>query len=45
MLLNEFLKEHHTVQELKKQVAELTAVLRKVSAQLGLNEVGDREQF
>ena len=34
MLLNEFLKEHQTVQELKKQVAELTAGLRKVSAQL-----------
>jgi hypothetical protein len=34
MLLNEFLKEHKTVQELKKQVAELTAGLQKVSAQL-----------
>jgi hypothetical protein len=34
MLLNEFLKEHQTVQELKKQVAELTAGLQKVSAQL-----------
>src|SRR5215469_1668004 len=34
MLLNEFLKEHQTVQELKKQVAELTAGLQKVSAQV-----------
>jgi hypothetical protein len=34
MLLNEFLKEHSTVQELKKQVAVLTAGLQKVSAQL-----------
>jgi hypothetical protein len=36
MLLNEFLKEHQTVQDLKKQVAELTAGLQKVSAQLAL---------
>ena len=34
MLLNEFLKEHRTVQELNKQVAALTAGLQKVSAQL-----------
>ena len=34
MLLNEFLKEHQTVQKLKKQVAELTAGLQKVSAEL-----------
>ena len=34
MLLNEFLKEHREVQELKKQVAALTASLQKVSAQL-----------
>jgi Chaperone of endosialidase len=41
MLLNEFLKEHHTVQEqgatiarLEQQVAALTAGLQKVSAQL-----------
>jgi hypothetical protein len=34
MLLNEFLKEHQTVQELKKQVAELTEGLQKVSAKL-----------
>jgi Chaperone of endosialidase len=38
MLLNEFLKEHQTVQQLKKQVAELTAGLQKVSAQLELNK-------
>ena len=31
MLLNEFLKEHQTVQELKKQVAELTVGLHKLS--------------
>jgi hypothetical protein len=34
MLLNEFLKEHRTVQELKKEVAALAAGLQKVSAQL-----------
>src|SRR4029077_7445294 len=41
MLLNEFLKEHRTVQELKtmvvqqqKQIEMLTAGLQKVSAQL-----------
>ena len=39
MLLNEFLKEHQTVQELKKQVAELTAGLQKVNAQLELSKV------
>ena len=38
MLLNEFLKEHRTVQELKKQVAELTAVVQKVSTQLELSK-------
>jgi hypothetical protein len=38
MLLNEFLKEHQTVQELKKQVAELTVGLQKVSAQLELSK-------
>ena len=38
MLLNEFLKEHQTVQELKKKVAELTASLQKVSTQLKLNK-------
>jgi hypothetical protein len=34
MLLNEFLKEHRTVQELKKEIAALKAGLQKVSAQL-----------
>ena len=38
MLLNEFLKEHQTVQELKKQVAELTATVQKVSAQLEVSK-------
>jgi len=38
MLLNEFLKEHETVQELKKQVAQLTAGLQKVSAQLEVSK-------
>ena len=38
MLLNEFLKEHREVQELKKQVVALTAGLQKVSAQLELNK-------
>lgn len=43
MLLNEFLKEHKTVQELRSTVAEqekaieeLTAQIRKVSAQLAM---------
>jgi Chaperone of endosialidase len=38
MLLNEFLKEHREIQELKKQVAALTAGLQKVSAQLELSK-------
>jgi hypothetical protein len=45
MLLNEFLKEHQTVQELKasvaqqkKQIEALTAGLQKVTAQLELNK-------
>jgi len=38
MLLNEFLKEHREMQELKKQVAALTAGLQKVSAQLELSK-------
>jgi hypothetical protein len=42
MLLNEFLKEHREVQELKKQVAALTAGLQKVSAQLELNKAAPR---
>ena len=32
MLVNEFLKEHTTVQELKKQVAALTAAVKRRSA-------------
>jgi hypothetical protein len=45
MLLNEFLKEHHQVQDLKAIVAEqqrridaLTAGLEKVSAQVQLSQ-------
>lgn len=45
MLLNEFLKEHSTVQELKKELAALTATVKeqasqmqKVTAQLELNK-------
>jgi hypothetical protein len=34
MLLNEFLKEHRKVEQLEKQVEELTAGLQKVSAEL-----------
>src|SRR5437588_6023656 len=37
MLLNEFLKEHREVQELKKEIAALTAGLQKVSAQLEMS--------
>ena len=47
MLLNEFLKEHSTVQELKQEVAALTATVKeqasqiqKVTAQLELNKPG-----
>ena len=45
MLLNEFLKEHHQVQDLKgivakqqEQIEALTAVVQKVSAQVELNK-------
>jgi hypothetical protein len=38
MLLNEFLKEHREVQELRKQVEALTAGLQKMSAELELNQ-------
>jgi hypothetical protein len=38
MLLNEFLKEHHKVEDLQKQVAALTAGLQKVSAAIELNK-------
>jgi hypothetical protein len=48
-LLNEFLKEHKvfveerpTVEELKKEVAALTAGLQKVSAELDLNKAGSK---
>jgi len=34
MLLNEFLKEHITVQELKKEVAALIATVREQAAQI-----------
>ena len=34
MLLNEFLKEHRTVQELKSEIAALTATLKKQAAQI-----------
>ena len=37
MLLNEFLKEHRTVQELKKEIAALTATMQKVSAQVEMS--------
>jgi hypothetical protein len=36
MLLNEFLKEHATVQELKKEIAALKAGLQNLSAQIDL---------
>jgi hypothetical protein len=38
LLLNEFLKEHREVQELKKQVEALTVGLQKVSSQLELSK-------
>jgi hypothetical protein len=40
--LNEIFKEHQTVQELKKQVAELTAGLHKVSIQLRMSRVAQQ---
>src|SRR6476661_4104666 len=42
MLLNEFLKEHREVQELKKQVEALTAGLQKVSDELELRKPAPR---
>ena len=49
MLLNEFLKEHRTVEELKKELAELTATvneqasqIQKVSAQLEASKPAPR---
>ena len=44
MLLNEFLKEHREVQDLKNQVAALTAGLQKVSAQLELSKTATPER-
>jgi hypothetical protein len=34
MLLNEFLKEHSTVQDLKKEIAALTATVKEQAAQI-----------
>jgi hypothetical protein len=34
MLLNEFLKEHRTVEELKKEVGALTATVKEQAAQI-----------
>jgi hypothetical protein len=42
MLLNEFLKEHATVQELKNEIASLKAGLQKVSAQVEANRPAPR---
>ena len=38
MLLNEFLKEHATVQELKEEIAILKAGLQRVSAQVEMSK-------
>jgi Chaperone of endosialidase len=38
MLLNEFLKEHYKVEQMQKQIEELTAVVQKVSAQLEVSK-------
>ena len=38
MLLNEFLKEHRKVEQMRKQIQALTAGLQKVSAQLELSK-------
>jgi hypothetical protein len=42
MLLNEFLKEHATVQQLKKEIASMKAGLQKVSAQVEANRPSPR---
>jgi hypothetical protein len=34
MLLNEFLKEHRTVEELKKEIAALTATVKEQASQI-----------
>jgi Chaperone of endosialidase len=38
MLLNEFLKEHHKVEELEQQIETLTATVQKVSKQIETNK-------
>ena len=38
MLLNEFLKEHHKVEQMQKQIDALTTVVQKVSAQLEVSK-------
>jgi Chaperone of endosialidase len=38
MLLNEFLKEHHKVEQMQKQIDALSAGLQKVSAQLEVSK-------
>jgi trimeric autotransporter adhesin len=38
MLLNEFLKEHRKIEQMQKQIEELTVGLQKVSAQFGLSK-------
>jgi hypothetical protein len=45
MLLNEFLKEHANVQELKNEIAVLKAGLQKVSAQLAAGAAGKRSDI
>ena len=52
ILLNEFLKEHRTVQELKKDIAALTATVKeqamqiqKVSRQVGLSKPAPQMVF
>jgi hypothetical protein len=42
MLLNEFLKEHRKVEELKKEVQALTVGLQKVTAQLEVNKAASQ---
>jgi len=42
MLLNEFLKEHHKVQELQRQVEKLAAGLQKVSDEVELTKSAPR---
>jgi hypothetical protein len=42
MLLNEFLREHKTVQELKNEISELTATVKEQAAQI--QKVSAREE-